>query len=161
MVEEQEVDADDVRRLMGSWPTGVGVLTSATRGEPRGCTANAFTSLSLDPLLMLACFGLGSNTLQAVRDSARFGVNILASDQEHVSRRFAGKAGDKFEGLPYALVDGTPVLEGVLGWLVCDVRDEVAGGDHAIVIGAPRRGNVREEAEPLLLYRGRYGQVYR
>lgn len=150
---------EDVRRLMSHWPTGVSVLTSRAEGEPRGCTANAVTSLSLDPLLLLACFDLGSNTLEAVRRTGRFGVNILAHDQEDVSRRFAGKGASKFEGLEYRLEAGVPVIEGALAWIACDVRDELDGGDHAIVTGVPVCGDVREGGHPLVFFRSRYGSV--
>lgn len=150
---------DEVRRLMAHWATGVSVLTSHDEEGPKGCTANAVTSLSLEPLLLLACFGLRSNTLEAVRRAGRFGVNILADDQEEVSRRFAGKGGRKFDGLNFELVDGVPVIKGVLAWIVCEVREEMQGGDHAIVIGAPLGGDVREGARPLVYFRSRYGYV--
>jgi len=154
------LDATGLRRLMGSWATGVSVLSSrAGDGPPRGCTANAVTSLSLDPLLVLGCFDLGSNTLGAVRASGRFGVNILAADQEAVSRHFATKAGLKFEGVPYSLVAGVPVINGALAWLVCDLDRELDGGDHAIVIGRPVCGDVREDALPLVFFRSRYGEL--
>jgi flavin reductase (DIM6/NTAB) family NADH-FMN oxidoreductase RutF len=145
---------------MAHWATGVSVLTSHTEDDgPKGCTANAVTSLSLEPLLLLACFGLSSNTLEAVRSAGRFGVNILAHDQQEISRRFAGKGGRKFEGLDFELVEGVPVIEGVLAWIICEVREEMQGGDHAIVIGAPLGGDVREGVRPLVFYRSRYGHV--
>lgn len=154
------LEIDEVRRLMAHWATGVSVLTSHTDDDgPKGCTANAVTSLSLEPLLLLACFGLSSNTLDAVRRAGRFGVNILAHDQADVSRRFAGKGGRKFEGLGFELVEGVPVIEGVLAWVICEVREEMQGGDHAIVIGAPLGGDVREGARPLVFFRSRYGHV--
>lgn len=154
------LEIDEVRRLMAHWATGVSVLTSHTDEDgPKGCTANTVTSLSLDPLLLLACFDLSSNTLDAVRRAGRFGVNILALDQEDISRRFAGKGGRKFEGLNFHLVEGVPVIDGVLAWIVCEVREEMHGGDHAIVIGAPLRGDVREGAHPLVFFRSRYGHV--
>jgi 3-hydroxy-9,10-secoandrosta-1,3,5(10)-triene-9,17-dione monooxygenase reductase component len=152
--------ADGLRRLMAHWATGVSVLTSQLEDrEPRGCTANAVTSLSLDPLLVLACFDLGSNTLEAVRRTGRFGVNILAHDQEEVSRRFAGKGQRKFEGLAHHVIEGVPIIDGALAWMACEVREEMEGGDHAIVIGAPLLGDVREDAHPLVFFRRRYGRV--
>jgi flavin reductase (DIM6/NTAB) family NADH-FMN oxidoreductase RutF len=159
-VSRTRVAADELRQLMSHWATGVSVLTGELHdGEPRGCTANAVTSLSLEPLLMLACFDLTSNTLEAVRRTGRFGINILAHDQEDVSRRFAGKSRRKFDGLPCRRVDGVPVIEGALAWMVCDVREEMEGGDHAIVIGSPLTGDVRDDAHPLVFFRRTYGRV--
>jgi len=153
------LEIDELRRLMAHWATGVSVLTGHDEDGPKGCTANAVASLSLDPMLLLACFDLGSNTLSAVRRAGRFGVNILAHDQEDVSRRFAGKAQTKFEGLRFRLVESVPVIEGALAWIVCEVREEMDGGDHAIVIGAPLHGDVRENAHPLVFFRSQYGHV--
>ncbi len=155
----EATSALDMRVLMGQWATGVSILTAEDGDGPKGCTANAVSSLSLDPMLLIACFAYSSNTLEAVRRSGRFAVNILAADQEDVSRRFATKAGSKFEGLPFTLVGGTPVIEGALAWVVCDVEQEVAGGDHAIMIGAPRWGEARDGAEPLVYFRSKYARV--
>lgn len=139
---------------MGHWATGVSVVTSV---GPRGLTANALTSLSLDPPLLLACFAYESNTFEAVRDSQRFAVNILSSEQEEVARRFALKAQDeKWNDLPFTLVHDVPVLDGALAWVVCEVDRELHGGDHAIVIGRPIEGDVVEHLEPLLFYHGAY-----
>jgi 3-hydroxy-9,10-secoandrosta-1,3,5(10)-triene-9,17-dione monooxygenase reductase component len=151
------LDAGGLRQLMGCWATGVSVLTSRLGDAPRGCTANAVTSVSLDPLLLLACFDLGSSTLEAVRASRRFAVNMLAHDQEHVSRRFARKDGAKFAGVAHRDVEGAPVVDGALAWIVCAVQRELDGGDHAIVLGRPLAGGAREGAGPLVYFRSRYG----
>ena len=151
------IDQSEWRRLMARWATGVSVITSV---GPRGLTANALTSLSLDPILLLVCFAYESNTFEAVRASHRFAVNILSSSQEEVSRRFALKAQDeKWNELPYAVVHDVPVLDGVLAWVVCDVEQELHGGDHAIVIGRPVEGGHAEGLEPLLFYDGAYRRL--
>jgi flavin reductase (DIM6/NTAB) family NADH-FMN oxidoreductase RutF len=151
------IDEPHWRRLMGHWATGVSVVTSV---GPRGLTANALTSLSLEPPLLLVCFAYESNTFEAVLDSRRFAVNVLSSSQEEVSRRFALKAQDeKWNDLPYTLVQDVPVLDGALAWVVCDVEQELHGGDHAIVIGRPLEGDVAEGLEPLLFYRGAYQRL--
>jgi len=149
------IDAAHWRRLIGHWPTGVSVITSV---GPRGCTANALTSLSLDPLLVLVCLDLGSNTLAAVRESHRFCINVLASDQDEVARRFATKAPaeEKFAEVGHTDQDGLPVLDGCLAWIACDARDELPGGDHVIVTGAPVRAGLREDAVPLMSFRSEY-----
>lgn len=146
---------------MSHWATGVSVVTSVGGGLARGATANALTSLSLDPLLLLVCFDHASNTLGAVRESRRFGVNVLSTAQEEIARRFALKApeDEKFREVPYALDHGVPVISGCVAWVVCDVEEELRGGDHAIVIGSPLAGDTAEGLEPLLFYRGAYGRL--
>jgi len=120
-------------------------------------TVNALASLSLDPVLVMVGFDLKSRTLTAVRRSRRFAVNVLASDQERISRIFASKRAeaDKFAACPYAELSKVPILDGTLAWLRCDVVAVYPGGDHVILVG-----NVREMGgdggEPLLFYGGRY-----
>lgn len=152
----QQAEQAEWRRLLGRWATGVSVVTSQGENGPRGCTANSLTSLSLDPLLLLVCFDLRANTLAAVRQSGRFCVNVLSADQEAVSREFATKRQDeRFALASYTLIEGAPVLDGCAAWLVCAVEDDLPGGDHAIVIGRPVRGDSTEE-EPLIFFRGVY-----
>lgn len=155
------IDQSRFRTLMGHWATGVTVISSMGPRGPRGATANAITSLSLEPPLLLVCFDFSSNTLQAVRESKRFAINVLATSQEAVSRRFAIKEpeDEKFADIPHALSHGTPVIDGCVAWIVCDVEEELRGGDHAIVIGAPLDGDVAAGLEPLLFYRGGYGRL--
>lgn len=151
------LDAHGWRRLIGNWATGVAVITTrGPDGEPHGCTTNALTSLSLDPLLLLVCFDHGSRTLAAVREAGRFSVNILAAGQEPVSRKFATKDHDKFEEVETHDVDGIPVLAGTLGWVVCDVEYEVEGGDHAVVVARPVDGDAGPGDAPLIFFRSGY-----
>jgi flavin reductase (DIM6/NTAB) family NADH-FMN oxidoreductase RutF len=146
------------RALISNWATGVSVITARSDEGPRGCTANALTSLSLDPLLLLVCFDQESNTLQAVRQSGRFCINILAAGQEAVSRHFAAKEtdADKFRTAEFANVDGVPVLDGVLAWIACEVEHEIPGGDHAIVVSRPYAGETGDGEAPLIFFRSGY-----
>lgn len=155
------IDQSRFRTLMGHWATGVSVITSHASRGPRGATANALTSLSLEPLLLLVCFDFASNTLQAVRESNRFAINVLSASQETISRRFAIKEpeDEKFADVPYALSHGAPVIDGCVAWVVCDVHEELRGGDHAIVVGAPIDGDAAEGLEPLVFYRGAYTRL--
>ena len=145
------------RDAIGSFPTGVAVVTAT---GPAGLTTNAVASLSLDPVLLLVCFDNASRTLPAVRDSGRFGVNVLRSDQEELARVFASKRvpDAKFAAATHELVDGVPVLEGVLAWFVCELRDLVPGGDHTIGIGQVRSLAFDPAGEPLVFHRGAYGR---
>jgi len=150
-------DQSHFRSLMRTFATGVTVVTTTSDAGPAGMTVNALASLSLDPVLVMVGFDLKSRTLTAVRRSRRFAVNVLASDQERISRIFASKRAeaDKFAACPYAELSKVPILDGTLAWLRCDVVAVYPGGDHVIVVG-----NVREMGgdggEPLLFYGGHY-----
>jgi len=156
--DDRAVDPLELRRLMSRWVTGVAVVTSADGTGPRGATTNALTSLSLDPLLVLVALDHGSNTLVAVRSARRFCINVLASDQEALARRFATKASgeEKLAGVPHELIDGVPVLAGAVAWLACELEQELHGGDHTILLGRPLDAGVRDDAQPLLFYGGRF-----
>ncbi|MEO5577135.1 MAG: flavin reductase family protein [Gaiellaceae bacterium] len=152
------LDPHQLRRLMAGWATGVAVVTSRDDLGPRGATTNALTSLSLEPLLVLVALDRASNTLDAVRSSGRFCINVLASDQEQIARRFATKASgeEKLAGVPHQLVDGVPVLAGAIAWLACELDRELDGGDHTILLGRPLAAGSDPDADPLLFYGGRY-----
>src|SRR2546423_15387001 len=103
---------------MGFWATGVSVITSEGDDGPAGATANALSSLSLEPPLALVCFDLSSRTLGAVRESERFCINMLSSGQEDISRLFATKKSqeEKFAEIDHHLVEGAPVIDGCLAY---------------------------------------------
>jgi 3-hydroxy-9,10-secoandrosta-1,3,5(10)-triene-9,17-dione monooxygenase reductase component len=146
------------REVMGHFATGVTVVTASGPEGPVGMTANAVASLSLDPLLALVCFANGARTLKVVRQTRRFGVNVLASGQEDLARLFASKApeAEKFAGVQHAVHDGIPVIEGTLAWVGCTLERLVPGGDHTIGIGAVTAAERAAEAPPLIWYRGEY-----
>ena len=148
----------DFRRLMGFWATGVSVITAQGDEGPAGATANALSSLSLEPPLALVCFDLSSRTLAAVRESERFCINMLSSGQEGVSRLFATKKSqeEKFAEIAHHLVQGVPVIDDCLAYLVCSLDSELRRGDHVIAIGQVLESGVDEEASPLLFYRAEY-----
>ena len=152
------VGPERFRAVMGRFPTGVTVVTAMAAGGPVGMTANAVASLSLEPLLVLVCFANEARTLPVVRETRRFGVNVLALDQDELARRFAGKLpeAEKFDGVAYTLDDDLPVIEGAHAWLGCELRELVPGGDHTIGIGAVQAAELGS-GEPLVWYAGRYG----
>jgi flavin reductase (DIM6/NTAB) family NADH-FMN oxidoreductase RutF len=155
------VEREQFFSLMASFAASVTVITSrGTDGVPRGLTATAFSSVSLDPRLCLVGVDLRSESVGAIRDSQGFVVNILASDQEEISRRFASKLPDKFEGIAYreGPVTGSPILDGTLAWIECKVKEMIAGGDHVIVVGEIQDGTANE-GTPLLYFRGQYRQL--
>jgi 3-hydroxy-9,10-secoandrosta-1,3,5(10)-triene-9,17-dione monooxygenase reductase component len=155
-----DASAAEFREAMGRFATGVTVVTSVgTDGEPVGTTANALTSLSLDPPLILVCFDLGSLTLQAIREHGAFVVNVLAAEQRQLSANFARRGlSAVWEQVRHRHgPTGTPRIEGVLAVLECTVEHSLPGGDHEIVIGRVRHVQTSTApAAPLVFYRGTY-----
>jgi 3-hydroxy-9,10-secoandrosta-1,3,5(10)-triene-9,17-dione monooxygenase reductase component len=156
-VAEPAVSPEQFRTALTAYPTGVTVITAPGAEGPSGATANAVTSLSLDPPLMLACLDRGSRTLTSVREAGRFGVNALAAGQEDLARRFSGKDPEpaKWEGIKWSESEGIPRLDGGLMWVACELRDLIDGGDHLILTGSVLAAESRD-AQPLLFHRGAY-----
>ena len=151
------VEPDRFRAVMGHFATGVTVVTASAPDGPVGLTANAVASLSLDPLLLLVAFDNESRTLPVVRDTGRFGVNVLEAGQEDVARRFASKLpeAEKFTGVPHTVHDGIPVLQDALAWVGCRLERLIPAGDHTIGIGGVEAAEAGQ-GEPLIWYRGEY-----
>jgi flavin reductase (DIM6/NTAB) family NADH-FMN oxidoreductase RutF len=151
------VSPEQFRTALAAYATGVTVVTAIGENGPSGATANAVTSLSLDPPMMLACLDRGSRTLNAVRAQGRFGVNALAAGQDEVARRFAGKDPEakKWESVEWSESEELPRLAGGLMWVACELRDLIDGGDHLIVTGTVLAAESRE-GQPLLFHRGAY-----
>jgi flavin reductase (DIM6/NTAB) family NADH-FMN oxidoreductase RutF len=159
-VAQGDVSAADFRHAIGHFPTGVTVVTSVgIDGQPVGTTANAVSSLSLDPPLILVCFDRSSHTLEAVLAHGAFAVNVLGARQQHLSANFARRglaaAWDGVRHRPGRT--GSPRLHGVLATLECTVEHQLPGGDHEIVVGRVRDVETSAaEAPPLVFWRGRY-----
>ncbi len=151
------IDKFELRRVMGHFPTGVTVITTFSKsGQPHGLTANAFTSVSLVPPLILVCVDKSAESYPCFEESKCFTVNFLAEDQEDISRRFAVSGGNKFEGIGYRLgANQAPILNGVLAYMECKVVAGYEGGDHTIYVGEVLETETRE-AKPLVFYRGGY-----
>jgi flavin reductase (DIM6/NTAB) family NADH-FMN oxidoreductase RutF len=151
------VDPASFRQAMTLLPTGVTVVTAPGADGPAGATANAVTSLSLEPMMMLACLDRGSRTLLAVQAADSFGINVLAADQAETARAFASKApvGEKWTGIEWNDLDGVPALDGSLVVVACTLRDVIAAGDHVIVTGDVRAVTSRE-GDPLVFHAGEY-----
>jgi flavin reductase (DIM6/NTAB) family NADH-FMN oxidoreductase RutF len=146
------------REVMAHFTTGVTVVTANSENGPVGMTANAVCSLSLEPLLLLVCFANEARTLPPIRQSKRFGVNVLAAGQADLARLFASKLPEeeKFAGVQHSVHDGIPVLDGVLAWVGCTLTELIPGGDHTIGIGAVTAAEASGRDEPLTWYRGEY-----
>jgi flavin reductase (DIM6/NTAB) family NADH-FMN oxidoreductase RutF len=150
-------DPELFREVFGRFATGVAVITVAGPGGVGGMTATALCSLSLEPLLALVCFANDARTLNAVREAGGFAVNLLAADQHDVAAAFASKMpeAEKIALVDHRLVDGMPVIEGTLAWVVLELRELLDGGDHTIAIGEVVHMGLGA-GEPLLWFEGRY-----
>ena len=149
------------RRTAGHFATGVAILTSVHEDEPIGMTVQSFTSVSLEPLLVSLALSRTSATWPRIRASGQVCINILASDQEELSRHFARSAPDRFAAVPWSLnPHGMPVLGSVLAWLDCVIDATQEAGDHEVALCAVRDLDVsRADAEPLLFFRGTYSSI--
>lgn len=153
------IDEARFRQVLGRFATGVTVVTGVASDRPVGLAVNSFTSVSLEPPLVAFCVSRESITWPMLRTAGAFCVNILAEDQEAVSRAFAGRGPDRFLGVGWRPApSGAPVLSGVLGWIDCTVYAEYEAGDHLIVVGVVRELEAAHEGRPLLFYRGGYGR---
>ncbi len=151
------IERDDFRRVLGNFASGVTVVTTlGPDGAPYGLTATAFTSVSLDPPLVLVCVDKRAESLPHLQASQLFAVNFLAGGDEERSRRFAVSGGDKFSGVSWsAAVTGAPILANVVGYVDCRVVQTLSAGDHLIFVGQVEAA-AAFDAEPLLFFRGGY-----
>ena len=157
-----EFSQREFRQAMGQFCTGVVVVTGRdAAGAPVGFSAQSFVSVSLDPPLIAVCPAGTSKSWPLIRNSGgRFGINILAADQQDLCLCFARSGGDKFCGLNWkaSVQGGVPVLDRVLGFIECSMEVEYPVGDHVMVIGRVHELQVRPgQHAPLLFFRGSYG----
>ncbi|MGE6613134.1 flavin reductase family protein [Peribacillus sp. NPDC076916] len=143
------------RDSMGKFATGVTVLLTENEGETHGMTANGFMSVSLDPKLVLISIGHKAKFLEKVSQSKKYTVNILAEDQEHYSRHFAGNPGEAVE---FETLAELPVLKGAIAQIACEVVSEHVEGDHTLFIGKVVDFRL-EDKNPLLFFSGKYRQL--
>ena len=155
-----QVDPFQYRQLLGHFATGVTILTTMTpEGKPLGMTANSLASVSLSPPLISVCVDHEADMHPVILKASEFVVNVLASDQEALARRFSDKYEDRFDGVGYRLSpEGLLLLDGVLAHLVCRRQETYPGGDHTIVLGRVI-GGTTHEGHPLLYYRGGYAAL--
>ncbi|WP_053732304.1 flavin reductase family protein [Nocardia sp. NRRL S-836] len=155
----ETIDATRFRQTLGHLPTGVVVITATDPlGRPVGMACNSFTSVSLDPPLVLFCVKRGSSTWPVVQAAGAFRVNVLDRDHEHLSRQFAARGVDRFAGVRWTSAPAGPRLADVVASIGCEVEAEHPGGDHVIVVARALSLEIGETAaEPLVFHRGRYG----
>jgi len=153
-------DERSFRNALGCFATGVTVVTAAdAEGRPVGVTVSAFSSLSLDPPLVLFCLDKSTGSLEAFK-SGGFAVHMLNENQRELSIGFASRKGDKFQGVDYTIgAGGVPLIQGCLARLECSLHELVEGGDHFIFIGKVEDLEYKTGGQPLLYFRGSYASV--
>ncbi len=155
------IDPDLFRSVLGRFATGVTVVTTRDERGDHGMTVSAFSSLSLEPPLILICVANDATMTPVITSASHFGVNILSDGQEAMSRRFSSKLDDRFAGLGFTRGEqGMIILDDVQAWMECRVVSQYAEGDHIIIVGAVERAHAHD-AHPLLYYRGGYAQLGR
>ncbi|NOT55972.1 MAG: flavin reductase family protein [Deltaproteobacteria bacterium] len=154
------IDPRELRNVFGAFATGVTIITTKdATGKPFGLTANSYTSLSLDPPLVLVCVDKKVDCYACFDQSKVFVVNILSEGQDQLSTRFATKGIEKFEGVAVKQGSfGVPLLDGALGYLECKVTNGYEGGDHTIYVGEVQTASV-SDSRPLLFFKGKYQKL--
>ena len=150
-----------LRQVMAGFPTGVTVVASSDeQGNPYGLTVNSFTSVSLDPPLVLVCIGQSSASHDRLVSGPGFAVSLLAADQGSVATRFASEPSEgRFDDVAWRPSPrGAPVLDGCVAWLDCDLEEVLQGGDHSILLGRVSATRM-EDGPALLFHRGRLGST--
>jgi len=153
----QGVSSDEFRHACGRFATGVTVASVFDgNGTPHGLTVSSFTSVSLEPPLVLICLGHAVTSVDHFRAATHFGINVLDDNQRDLSDRFARKGFDRFDGLDWQRgANGVPLLTQCLAAMECAVEQRITAGDHDIFIGRMVSARV-EEGEPLIYYGSRY-----
>lgn len=156
------VDSMTYRQVVGNFATGVAVVTA---GHPNDCyavTVNSFTSVSLDPMLLLVCLTTASRTRAEIMESKAFNINVLSDQQEHISRFFAKPQDDSGWFAEFNCRDGelgAPIIPDCLAHIECHLVETHEAGDHTILVAEVRHAYIAQEDRPLLFFRGKYGQL--
>jgi len=154
------ISSDQFRHVMGNFATGITIVTTRdSNGDPRGLTVNSFTSVSLDPVLVLVCFDKNLSSLEAFRHSKRFGVSMLGENQEELSRLFAKRDSERPASLYFEGKLGMPLLKNSIAVMECETVEVYQGGDHLIFLGEVKHGEVLHANHPLLYFRGKYRKL--
>jgi flavin reductase (DIM6/NTAB) family NADH-FMN oxidoreductase RutF len=154
------VDAAVFRQALAAVAAPVAVVTSFDGDRPHGTTVSAFCSLSLDPPLVLVSLDRDSDLLRMVRQSRRYGINVLAHDQEDLATRFARKGVDKFDDVAWSPDTDLPRMQGTASWFACRLHDLIDGGDHVIAVGFVEHAEA-SPAHPLLYRQRAFGTLAR
>lgn len=154
------ISPDDFRAALSRFASGVTVVTTRDAdGRLHGITVSAFSSVSLDPPMVLICIDRNTASHNAFAETGLFAVNVLNANQSEISERFASPIDEKFEGVDFSLNQhGLPVLTDSLANISCRVKEQIKGGDHTIFVGEIESSNVSENL-PLVYFRGTYTSI--
>lgn len=154
------IDPDSFRRACAKFATGITVVTvTDPQGTPYGFTANSFTSVSLDPPLVLVCLSFRSTLISHFTPGVRFAVNILRENQRDLSVRFATRQEDRFAGVPWRRSEaGVPLIESSLAHFQCDLRQIIEAGDHAVFLGEVFQASF-SDGDPLIYFNSKYAAL--
>ncbi len=153
-------DTKAFRHALGSFPTGVAVVTALAGNEAVGITVNSFTSVSLDPPLVLWCLKNDSHRYRVFADALAFTINILGTEHESVSSRLAKQGEHSLHGVDLLATElGPPALADAHAFFACARASVHEAGDHLILIGQVAHFACRDDGAPLVFYRGRYGAL--
>jgi flavin reductase (DIM6/NTAB) family NADH-FMN oxidoreductase RutF len=156
------IDTNAYKQVMGSFPSGVTVITTLDDdGQIAGLTASAFSSLSMDPALVLFCPNYSSDSYPVLIKSKRFAIHLLSAEQRDEAYAFAKKGKDKAQGIDWTLSElGNPILANATAIIECELWREYEGGDHAILVGAVKNLIVPEQQViPMIYCRGKMGAL--
>jgi 3-hydroxy-9,10-secoandrosta-1,3,5(10)-triene-9,17-dione monooxygenase reductase component len=152
-------DPAAMRTVLGHFATGVAIVTAMEGDEPVGMACNSFTSVSLEPQLVMFCAAKSSTTWPRIQAAKKWAANILAEDGEQVCRLFAEKGADRFSHLAFTSGrTGSPLLEDAIAFVDCETVAEHDAGDHLLVVGKVLELGYAPAGKPLLFYRGGYGR---
>ncbi|OAA25778.1 conserved protein of DIM6/NTAB family [Frankia sp. EI5c] len=152
-------EAADFRAVLGHFCSGIVIVTAMDGSEPVGMTCQSFSSASLEPPLVMFLPARSSTSYPRIRAAGSFCVNVLDNAQEPISQQFARSGTDKWRGIAWRPGEnGAPVLDGALAWMECSLHREYDAGDHVITLGLVERLGAAAAGEPLLYFRGAYGQ---
>ncbi|MFE0421675.1 flavin reductase family protein [Streptomyces sp. NPDC058953] len=159
--ERAPVDGTEFRRVLGRFASGVTVITARDEEGPTGFACQSFSSLSLDPPLVVFMVGRSSRTWPRIARAGVFCVNVLGETQDGLCRGFAVSGGDKFAGVAHrpAPVTGAPLLDGVSAWVDCAVHAVHTGGDHLIIVGRVEALGTAGDGDPLIFHGGRFRRL--
>ena len=154
----QAPDGATYRTVLGHFATGIALVTAMDGAEPVGMACNSFTSVSLEPPLVLFCAAHSSSTWPRIQAAGKWAANILGEDGEEICRLFAQKGAERFAHVAYSTGrTGAPVIDSALAFVDCETVAEHEAGDHVIVVGRVVELGYAPKGKPLLFYRGGYG----
>ena len=150
-----------LRRVYGTFPTGVAALAALVGGQPQGIAVSSFTSVSLEPPMVLVCVAHTSTTWPSLSHVPRLGISVLAADQERACRQLSARAGDRFAGLDWhATGHGAVLLDGASAWFECSVEQQTQAGDHDIVVLRVHDLDGDHAVTPLVFHGSRVRQLH-